>query len=116
MKIVLPERIQQLGPGLITAALIFGPGSLTVGTKLGAGFGYKLLWVIPILIVLMVALVSNIVAGSIARKALKKIGVNNPLFTHPCVLAYWDDLPISFHLRYLAIIFIPFFTILFIIY
>lgn len=55
MKIVLPKRIQQLGPGLITAALIFGPGSLTVGTKLGAGFGYKLLWVIPILIILMIA-------------------------------------------------------------
>ncbi len=55
MKIVLPKRIQQLGPGLITAALIFGPGSLTVGTKLGAGFGYKLLWVIPVLIVLMIA-------------------------------------------------------------
>ncbi len=46
MKIVLPKRIQQLGLGLITAALIFGPGSLTVGTKLGAGFGHKLLWVI----------------------------------------------------------------------
>lgn len=55
MKIVLPKRIQQLGPGLITAALIFGPGSLTVGTKLGAGFGFKLLWVIPILILLMIA-------------------------------------------------------------
>lgn len=55
MKIVLPERIKELGPGLITAALIFGPGSLTVGTKLGAGFGFKLLWVIPIVIVLMIA-------------------------------------------------------------
>lgn len=55
MKIVLPERIQQLGPGLITAALIFGPGSLTVGTKLGAGFGFKLLWVIPVVILLMTA-------------------------------------------------------------
>lgn len=55
MKIALPKRIQHLGPGLITAALIFGPGSLTVGTKLGAGFGFKLLWVIPIMIVLMIA-------------------------------------------------------------
>ena len=55
MKIALPERVQKLGPGLITAALIFGPGSLTVTTKLGAGFGFKLLWVIPLLIVFMVA-------------------------------------------------------------
>ena len=55
MKIALPERIQKLGPGLITAALIFGPGSLTVTTKLGAGFGFKLLWVIPLLIIFMIA-------------------------------------------------------------
>lgn len=55
MKIALPERIQKLGPGLITAALIFGPGSLTVTTKLGAGFGFKLLWVIPVLIIFMIA-------------------------------------------------------------
>ena len=55
MKIALPERIQKLGPGLITAALIFGPGSLTVTTKLGAGYGFKLLWVIPLLIIFMIA-------------------------------------------------------------
>lgn len=35
-----------LGPGFITAALVFGPGSLTVISKLGAGFGYSHLWVI----------------------------------------------------------------------
>jgi len=35
-----------LGPGIITAALVFGPGSLTIASKLGAGFGYKLLWVV----------------------------------------------------------------------
>ncbi len=55
MKIALPKRIQKLGPGLITAALIFGPGSLTVTTKLGAGFGFQLLWVIPVLVVFMIA-------------------------------------------------------------
>lgn len=55
MKMTLAARIQKLGPGLITAALIFGPGSLTVTTKLGAGFGFKLLWVIPLLIIFMIA-------------------------------------------------------------
>lgn len=40
------KRLKGLGPGLITAALIFGPGSLTVTTKLGAAFGNQLLWVI----------------------------------------------------------------------
>jgi NRAMP (natural resistance-associated macrophage protein)-like metal ion transporter len=35
-----------LGPGIITAALVFGPGSLTIASKLGAGYQYHLLWVV----------------------------------------------------------------------
>ncbi len=42
-----------LGPGIITAALVFGPGSLTVTSKLGALFGYQLLWLIVIAIFFM---------------------------------------------------------------
>lgn len=37
-----------LGPGIITAALIFGPGSLTITSKLGSAFGYRLLWIVII--------------------------------------------------------------------
>jgi manganese transport protein len=40
--------ISKIGPGIITAALVFGPGSLTVNAKLGSQFGYGLLWVIPV--------------------------------------------------------------------
>lgn len=47
--------LKKIGPGIITAALIFGPGSLTINTKLGAGFGYSLIWVIVMAIVLMTA-------------------------------------------------------------
>ncbi|MDC6366810.1 MULTISPECIES: Nramp family divalent metal transporter [Flavobacteriaceae] len=35
-----------MGPGIVTAALVFGPGSLTISTKLGASYGFSLLWVI----------------------------------------------------------------------
>ncbi len=38
--------IRMLGPGIITAALVFGPGSLTVASKLGANYQYQLLWVV----------------------------------------------------------------------
>jgi len=38
--------LRYLGPGMITAALVFGPGSLTISSKLGAGFQYQLLWVV----------------------------------------------------------------------
>ena len=47
--------LQRLGPGIITAALVFGPGSLTLNTKLGAGFGYSLFWVIILAMVFMEA-------------------------------------------------------------
>ncbi len=46
---------KKLGPGIITAALIFGPGSLTINTKLGAAYGYSFIWVIVLAIVFMEA-------------------------------------------------------------
>lgn len=52
----MPSRLfQNIGPGVITAALVFGPGSLTVNTKLGAEFGYNLLWVIAFSIIFMIS-------------------------------------------------------------
>ena len=35
-----------LGPTLITAAVVIGPGTITVASKLGAGQGYSYLWVV----------------------------------------------------------------------
>ena len=59
----LRRFLRALGPGLIIAALVFGPGSLTVASKLGAGFGYALLWVVPAAIVFMIAF--TLMAGKI---------------------------------------------------
>tara|TARA_R110002049_G_scaffold28018_5_gene96686 strand:+ start:46744 stop:47925 length:1182 start_codon:yes stop_codon:yes gene_type:complete len=47
--------MKHLGPGIITAALVFGPGSLTINTKLGSSYGYSLLWVLIIAMILMMA-------------------------------------------------------------
>ncbi|GAA5221579.1 Nramp family divalent metal transporter [Membranihabitans marinus] len=44
-----------LGPGIITAALVFGPGSLTITSKLGAQYQYQLLWVIVVAVILMMS-------------------------------------------------------------
>jgi len=44
-----------IGPGFITAALVLGPGSLAVASKIGANFEFRLLWVVPICIALMAA-------------------------------------------------------------
>lgn len=43
-----------LGPGIITAALVFGPGSLTITSKLGSLYAYKHIWVIILAIFFMV--------------------------------------------------------------
>lgn len=46
--------LRNLGPGLITAALVFGPGSLTVASKLGAAYAYQMVWLIPVSISFMI--------------------------------------------------------------
>lgn len=45
--------LKWLGPGFITAALVFGPGSLTLASTLGADYGYTFLWVIVVATIFM---------------------------------------------------------------
>lgn len=54
----LTSWLAYLGPGIITAALVFGPGSLTITSKLGASYQYQLVWVIVISTILMMAFTS----------------------------------------------------------
>ena len=44
-----------IGPGLITAAVVVGPGSVTVSTKAGALEGCSLLWVLASAGLMMIA-------------------------------------------------------------
>ena len=43
-----------VGPGIITAALVFGPGSLTITSKLGSLYAYQHIWVLFVAIFFMV--------------------------------------------------------------
>ena len=43
-----PGLLRSLGPSLITASVVIGPGTITVASKLGAGLGYALLWVVAL--------------------------------------------------------------------
>ena len=45
--------LRHLGPALITSALVLGPGSLTLSSKIGAIFGTQLLWVLAIAVIFM---------------------------------------------------------------
>ena len=44
---------RSIGPALITACVVFGPGSLLISSNIGANYGYELLWVFVVTGVLM---------------------------------------------------------------
>lgn len=44
---------RSIGPALITACVVFGPGSLLISSKIGATHGYQLLWLLVLTGVLM---------------------------------------------------------------
>jgi manganese transport protein len=46
--------LNSLGPGIIIAAVIFGPSKMTITSKMGAQYGYQLLWVIVISIFFLI--------------------------------------------------------------
>ena len=49
----LLQALMGLGPGIITAALVFGPSKMTITSKLGAEYGYNMLWVVVVAIFFM---------------------------------------------------------------
>ncbi len=48
-----PPWWKSLGPALITACVVFGAGSLMISSKMGATFGYDMLWMLPLTGLLM---------------------------------------------------------------
>ncbi len=63
---ILEKWFSYLGPGFITAALVFGPGSLTVTSKLGASSGFRFLWVIVVSTLFMIVFTSMAVRIGVA--------------------------------------------------
>ena len=45
--------LKRIGPGLITAAVVLGPGSIVASSRAGAESGYNLLWMLALAILLM---------------------------------------------------------------
>ncbi|APZ94102.1 Nramp family divalent metal transporter [Fuerstiella marisgermanici] len=48
----------RIGPGLITACVVIGPGSIMTSSTIGAGRGYSMLWVVIISVAFMLAYMS----------------------------------------------------------
>ncbi len=47
-------RLKQIGPALVLAAVVLGPGSLTLSTIAGSLYGYQLLWVPVVATIFMI--------------------------------------------------------------
>lgn len=47
-----------IGPGIVTAAIVFGPSKITITSKMGALYGYDLLWVVVVAIFFMIVFTS----------------------------------------------------------
>ena len=60
--------VRSLGPAFITAALVLGPGSLTVSTNIGALYGYDLIWMLALTALCMMAFTSMSARIGMANK------------------------------------------------
>ncbi|MEM1068646.1 MAG: Nramp family divalent metal transporter [Planctomycetota bacterium] len=49
---------RRIGPGLITACVVIGPGSILTSSKIGANAGYTMLWVVVISVAAMLVYMS----------------------------------------------------------
>jgi manganese transport protein len=50
----LMKFLVALAPGIVTAAIVFGPSKITITSKMGAMYGYSLLWVVVLAIFFMI--------------------------------------------------------------
>ena len=47
------KRVKEIIPGIIIAAIIFGPSKMTITSKLGTDYGYSMLWIVVVAIFFM---------------------------------------------------------------
>jgi manganese transport protein len=85
-----PSWWRSLGPALITACVVFGPGSLLISSNVGARYGYGLLWMLILTGILMgtymttaarIGVVGGVtpctlVARNLGRRAAAVVGIN----------------------------------------
>ncbi|MDK2808018.1 MAG: manganese transport protein [Clostridiales bacterium] len=45
-KVTFLELLKRIGPGIILAGVVIGPGNITTSAMLGANYGYSMLWLI----------------------------------------------------------------------
>jgi len=85
-----PSWWRSIGPALITACVVFGPGSLLISANIGASHGYQLLWLLILTGILMGTYMTmaarigvvggatpcTLIAQRLGRPAAAVIGIN----------------------------------------
>ena len=85
-----PSWLRSIGPALITACVVFGPGSLLISANIGASYGYQLLWLLILTGILMGTYMTTaarigvvggatpctLIAQRLGRPAAAVIGIN----------------------------------------
>ena len=66
-----PPWWKTIGPALITACVVFGPGSLVISANVGATYGYELLW--------LLALAGLVMGGYMTMSARVGVSGRDPL-------------------------------------
>jgi manganese transport protein len=78
--VTAPRLRRSLGPALIVAAVVCGPGSILTASRVGAGFGHGMLWVLALAVFLMIGMtalagrVGATLAGSPCTELARRIG------------------------------------------
>src|SRR5690606_38324099 len=63
--------LRSLGPGIITAALVFGPSKMTITSKLGSEYSFSLVWIIVVAILFMT--VFTVMSGRIGMASRESL-------------------------------------------
>jgi NRAMP (natural resistance-associated macrophage protein)-like metal ion transporter len=87
---MIKNWLKNIGPGPLVAAAFIGPGTVTLCTLAGVGFGYALLWAM-VLSILATVVLQEMAArlGIISQKGLSEIirsEISNPLFKAVAVI------------------------------
>lgn len=62
------SSLLRIGPAVVVAAVVLGPGSIVGASRIGTQYGYQLLWVVPVAGLLMAAMtIASMAIGVLGR-------------------------------------------------
>ncbi|MFG0262036.1 MAG: NRAMP family divalent metal transporter [Novipirellula sp. JB048] len=65
------RRLARIGPAIVVAAVVLGPGSIVSASRVGCEYGLDLLWVVPLAGLLMIGMtMASMMIGVVGQKTL----------------------------------------------